>query len=472
MKKIIISLIVLLLLAGSAYAENETKIDYKNLGIEELKKIADKGDSEAQNQLGLIYIKTETQDYKQALKYFKMSANNNNPMGQWGYAKMLQNGYGVNKNIKEAIKWFQKSANQNFIEAQFDLGLLYYNGNDVKQDYKKALEYFEKAGTLGHVKSCSNVSIMYLKGEGSAQDLMKAFEWANKNPEKLLSKTVIGLSALQIGIDFYRDDNMEDAVKWLDTASDSGNVDAMAILALVYYNGIKGVAKNEDKYKTLTETAANSGGAMATLEMAHWYNMGSFGYKKDSQKAFELAMQAYNSGSPDVLLLIALETMENGGLFNGPNKAQALEYINEAKACAKSYQGNSIFALMQNEAIDDIIGAFESEIKNMPDYIVTAAQLYKEYDANEVAASNKYKGKSIQVSGTITSIDRDIFDKNSIVKLKVPGGYGLTDVWCHFKAKDDNEIAELKKGQNIIIIGTGDVFIMGSPQLKNCQIVK
>lgn len=114
--------------------------------------------------------------------------------------------------------------------------------------------------------------------------------------------------------------------------------------------------------------------------------------------------------------------------------------------------------------------AAEISSKPVPEYDLTAAQLSKEYNENEVAASMKYKGNLIQVSGKISSIGRDIFDTSSIVQLDVPGGYGLYDVMCYFKSEDDALLATLKKGQTITIIGTGDTFAMGSPQLKKCKI--
>ena len=45
-----------------------------------------------------------------------------------------------------------------------------------------------------------------------------------------------------------------------------------------------------------------------------------------------------------------------------------------------------------------------------PNVTVSARKLYKEYNANEIAADEKYKGQIIQVSGIIRDIGNDIMD--------------------------------------------------------------
>ena len=41
---------------------------------------------------------------------------------------------------------------------------------------------------------------------------------------------------------------------------------------------------------------------------------------------------------------------------------------------------------------------------------VTATQMLADYEANEVAADQKYKGNMVEVSGTIKNIGKDILD--------------------------------------------------------------
>lgn len=41
---------------------------------------------------------------------------------------------------------------------------------------------------------------------------------------------------------------------------------------------------------------------------------------------------------------------------------------------------------------------------------MSAVQLGRDYDANEVAADDKYRGQTLLVTGTVESIDKDMFD--------------------------------------------------------------
>jgi len=85
-----------------------------------------------------------------------------------------------------------------------------------------------------------------------------------------------------------------------------------------------------------------------------------------------------------------------------------------------------------------------------PSYTLTAEQLYREYDSNEVSADAKYKGKVIIVSGTIQDIGKDIMDDAYIVI----GGRGFLDgVQCTFTKGQQSSVARLSKGQRVTVKG-------------------
>ena len=56
---------------------------------------------------------------------------------------MYETGTGVPKDYKKAIEYYTLSANQGNADAQNNLGNMYKNGRGVpKQDYIKAIEYY------------------------------------------------------------------------------------------------------------------------------------------------------------------------------------------------------------------------------------------------------------------------------------------------------------------------------------------
>jgi len=51
----------------------------------------------------------------------------------------------VSQDYAEAVRWFRKAAEQGDAQAQFNLGLMYVNGKGVRQNYKIAKEWVGKA---------------------------------------------------------------------------------------------------------------------------------------------------------------------------------------------------------------------------------------------------------------------------------------------------------------------------------------
>lgn len=97
---------------------------------------------------------------------------------------------------------------------------------------------------------------------------------------------------------------------------------------------------------------------------------------------------------------------------------------------------------------------------------VSAQRLFSDYESNEVNADSKYKGKNLEVSGTIKSIGKDILD-DPYITLKSGGDFEIFSVQCFFD--DESELASLKKGQRVTVIGTCDGKF-GNVTLKNCQL--
>ena len=83
---------------------------------------------------------------------------------------------------------------------------------------------------------------------------------------------------------------------------------------------------------------------------------------------------------------------------------------------------------------------------------VNADDLYKAYEANEVAADEKYKGKLVKVHGFVKNIGKDILDNPYVVL----GGEGFLDgVQCTFpdNASSKKSLSEMNKGDSVWVIG-------------------
>ena len=99
-----------------------------------------------------------------------------------------------------------------------------------------------------------------------------------------------------------------------------------------------------------------------------------------------------------------------------------------------------------------------------PNLIVSARKLYKEYNANEIAADEKYKGKIIKETGIIRDIGNDIMDNAYITLI---GDQYFGDIQCYFREK--SIVAGLSKGKRISVMGSCSGLMM-NVHLNNCIV--
>lgn len=97
-----------------------------------------------------------------------------------------------------------------------------------------------------------------------------------------------------------------------------------------------------------------------------------------------------------------------------------------------------------------------------PPIEVTAAKLFADYEANEVAADITYKGKRLAVKGTIKSIDKDFMD-NPVVVLAAPNQF--MGISANFNKEAIAQLAQLKKGAVVTLTCTGAGKVITNPVL-------
>jgi len=99
--------------------QSSTSLFAEDAAVEQYRKAAEKGDAEAQYELGRCYLLSK----------------------------------GVDQNFPEAVKWFRKAAEQGNVRAQYGLGACYFRGKGVPKDKTEAEKWFHKAAAQGHEKA-------------------------------------------------------------------------------------------------------------------------------------------------------------------------------------------------------------------------------------------------------------------------------------------------------------------------------
>jgi TPR repeat protein len=130
-----------------------------------LRKLAERGDSQAQYNLGQKYAKGQgvQQDYWEAFSWYARAADRDlriAPEARCAIGKMYAKGQGFYQNYKEAFYWYEKAAKDHHTEAEYALGVMYDKGLGVKQDEEKAIKWYEK---VDHAAAQYSLGLIYEK---------------------------------------------------------------------------------------------------------------------------------------------------------------------------------------------------------------------------------------------------------------------------------------------------------------------
>ena len=124
---------------------------------------------------------------------------------------------GPGDDYKEAYKWAKKSADQGNLDGLYALGLCYSHGRGVAEDDRAAVNTYWKAAQKGHAPSQWNLAVCYLNGEGCERDLKKGYEWAYMAYDQGYQLAVDGLTqqgkTIPQIIERYNDNDYDVAVE-------------------------------------------------------------------------------------------------------------------------------------------------------------------------------------------------------------------------------------------------------------------
>lgn len=123
---------------------------------------------------------------------------------------------------------------------------------------------------------------------------------------------------------------------------------------------------------------------------------------------------------------------------------------------------------------EEVYDAMNSAVAAMPEPVdyphYTAAELYKKFEDNELAAEAELEDQVIQVTGPIEEISETIWG-TPYVTLRADS-YGFTTIKCYFDREQVSQLAELKSGKNITIQGTCGTLLVLEIEMKDCELIK
>jgi hypothetical protein len=172
-------LIALVLLLGPLMAGQDATA---SRALDSLRKQADKGDRQAQFNLGVRYFQAVgvAQDYAEAMRWFRKAADQGLASAQFNVGLMYYKGRGVAEDDAEARRWFRKAADQGHSAAQWEVGKMYQEGDGGPQDDGEAKRWFLMAADQGFAHAQYDLGAIYAKTcKVNPLDLTEAYFWTS-----------------------------------------------------------------------------------------------------------------------------------------------------------------------------------------------------------------------------------------------------------------------------------------------------
>ena len=283
------------------------------MNYHEILQQAELGNAEAQAEIGYCHFwghKVEEINYEEAIKWFKLSADQGCAYGQYWMQRCLREGLGIEPNrfqendyAKKAFQWFSKEADQENPKVQLYLGYCY---EGPMHNPKAAFECYMKAAQHGLADAEYCLAICYAQGFGTEQNGNEYVAWTRKAAEHGNSPSQFNWGSILLS--GYENDgtpNYEEAVIWLKKSAEQGHVGAQLALAKLYESG-NGVEQSEQEANFWYQKAAMRGNFEAQEKVCsaeELFNMSVEYLNTDDERyhnaAYQYCLAAYHKGDGD-----------------------------------------------------------------------------------------------------------------------------------------------------------------------------
>ncbi len=181
-------------------------------------------------------------NYTEALNWYKKAAENGSSDAQSELGFMYMNGEGTPVNKSEGAKWLLKASENGDFLAQRALGFMYKNGDGVPQNISESNKWLGKASSQFYEAGRNNMKT-------NGQVALQFFSWVYEMGQ--LPYNVWSL--FHIGEIYYYAEggvhtDFQEAAKYFKAASDMGNQVAMYYMGICYETG-NGVPKDSNMAK-------------------------------------------------------------------------------------------------------------------------------------------------------------------------------------------------------------------------------
>ena len=157
----------------------EREMPPPELGSEELRSAAERGDASAQFIVATRYLDGEgvTQDVTRAAHWYQKAARAGLAPAQYRLATLFERGRGVPKDTATALIWYERAAAQGNVKAMHNAAVIAAGTEAGKPNYDTAYKWFLAASQNGLKDSQFNLAVLYERALGTKANVDEALFW-------------------------------------------------------------------------------------------------------------------------------------------------------------------------------------------------------------------------------------------------------------------------------------------------------
>ena len=237
---------------------------------------AEKGDAQAQFDLGFLYLFGDfyshlDADQSEGMLWIRKSAAQGNAQAQDLMGCLLYEGRILAEDKVAAVKWFRKAAEQGDAYAQSNLGFCYLKGEGVAKNLAEAVRLFRLAAAKGEVKAQRHLGRILEAGEGVPKDSAEAAKWFfNLALQKEEADHYFPMEDYPERADFSSSNKVRPVSSWLKSA-EGGDTRAQYELGRCLAEG-EGVPRDQDAAMKWYRSSAQGGYAPAQFILGYLHD--------------------------------------------------------------------------------------------------------------------------------------------------------------------------------------------------------
>lgn len=222
---------------GNTYFEGKQVERNVTKAVGYWEKIAQQGDPEMLNTVGLFYLKgldDLVPNPERAFPYLVGAAETECLQAQKTVGLMYAQGTGTTPDPEKAMQYWMRAANQGDIDSHFDIGQLC---NELG-DYANAIHHWQYASKNGHLRAQMNMGALFFNGLNGVPKIPEQafFYW------KMAADQDLADAQYKIAVMYFEgngtDINYEQAAEYFKRAGDQCQTAAQRNLAVMYHKGL------------------------------------------------------------------------------------------------------------------------------------------------------------------------------------------------------------------------------------------